>query len=62
MRNLSDPEQSDSENMHNYTNYQIVCMLQNIDDIAKYVLEIKEHIKKMHTGYNECLGIQNEHT
>lgn len=62
MKNMSDADKSETEKMHNYTNYQIVCMLQNIDDIAKDVLEIKEHIKKMHSGYNECLGIQNEHT
>ena len=36
-------------------------MLQNIYDIAKDVLEIKEHIKKLHTGYNETLGFHNEH-
>ena len=61
MRNLADPESSESKKMQNYTNYQIVCMLQNIDDIAKDVLEIKEHIKKLHIGYNETLGFHNEH-
>jgi len=44
-----------------HPNYQIVCMLQNIYDIAKDVLEIEEHIKKMHNGYKECSEMQNEH-
>ena len=62
MKATSDPDQNENEKLHNYTNYQIVCMLQNIDDIARDVLEIKEHIKKMHTGYIETLGIQDAHT
>ena len=62
MKETSDPDQNENEKLHNYTNYQIVCMLQNIDDIARDVLEIKEHIKKMHTGYVETLGIQDENT
>lgn len=56
MKDMSDPDQTESTKLHNYTNYQIVCMLQNIDDIARNVLEVKEHIKKLHSGYNEILG------
>jgi len=62
MKDMSDPDQTELANLHNYTNYQIVCMLQNIDDIARDVVEVKEHIKKFHPGYNEILGTQNEHT
>lgn len=61
MKNMSDTNQTEIEKMHNYTNYEIVCMLHNIDDITKYVLEIKENIKKMHNGYKECLEMKNEH-
>jgi len=35
MRATCDPYQNENEKLHNYTNYQIVCMLQNIDDIAR---------------------------
>jgi len=62
MKDMSDSDQTKSAKLHNYTNYQIVCMLQNIDDIARDVLELKEHTKKLHSGYNEMLGIKNEHT
>jgi len=62
MKDMSDPDQTESTKLHTYTNYQIVCMLQNIDDIARDVLEVKEHINKLHSSYNEILGTQNEHT
>lgn len=62
MKDMSNSDQTESTKLHNYTNYQIVCMLKNIDDIARDVLEVKEHIKKFHSGQNEMLGIQNERT
>ena len=59
---VTDLDQPESEKVHNYTNYQIVCMLQNIDDLAKDVLEVKEHIKRLHTSYDALLGDQHEHS
>ena len=37
-------------------------MLQNLDDLAFDVVEIKEHIKKLHTGYLDTLGLHHENT
>jgi len=48
LRNLANLEPAEQIKMKNYSNYQSVCLSQNLDDIAKDVLDLKEHIKRLH--------------
>lgn len=48
--------------MQNFTNYQIIFMLQNIDNLHFDVLQIKEHVKKMHIEYSEIVELKEKHS
>jgi len=57
----ADAEQSpDVVRLQNYANYQSVCLAQNIDDIAQYVLQTKIHMNGLHSEI-DSLGNNQEH-
>jgi hypothetical protein len=52
-RKASEEKSQDIIRMQNYSNYQSVCLAQNIDDMAQYILQTKSHITGIHTDLDQ---------
>jgi hypothetical protein len=48
-RKANDEKSQDIVRMQNYSNYQSICIAQNIDDMAQDILQTKSHIARIHT-------------
>jgi hypothetical protein len=56
-RKATDEKPQDIVRLQNYSNYQAVCIAQNLDDIAQDVVQAKSHITGIHTDLDN-----HEHT
>ena len=43
--------------LHNYPNFQSVCLHQNVHDIARYLLETNNHVQKIHQDLGRSLNL-----
>jgi TolA-binding protein len=59
-RSADEPPPQEIVRLQNYSNYQSVCLAQNIDDLAQDVLKTKGHMNGLHSDLDTITQNQED--
>ena len=55
-----EPPSQEIIRLQNYSNYQSVCLAQNIDDIAQDVIRTRSHLNSLHSEIDQVIQNQDD--
>jgi predicted nucleic acid-binding Zn-ribbon protein len=59
-RKANEPPSQEIIRLQNYSNYQSICLAQNIDDIAQDVVKTRAHLNSLHSEIDQVMQNQDD--